>query len=465
MKQTYKTTVGMIDAAVLAFTVGKDPDLDRRLIVADCIGSAAHVVMLAALPVRPRVITSAEKKRVIKELVGIIRRTQKRAFRISFNDQDVHLAIERILTERLGETGKKIHTARSRNDQIAVDLRLYGKEQMFALAENYFRLCAALLQLADRHKMTSMVGRTHMQPGMPSSVGLWASAYAESLLDDVEVLKNAYMLNDRSPLGSAAGYGVPLPIDRQQAADLLGFSRPIHNVLHAGNTRGKMESIILCAVSQLMVTLSRLAQDLIVFTMPEFNYFVLPEKMCTGSSIMPQKKNPDILELIRAKAARVFSHALSALEITRALPSGYNRDLQETKDPFIDGLDMTLASLRVMIPLIENIKVNRDALLAAFKPEVFAADYALFLAGKGMPFRDAYHYVKEHRNEIADIDPAAAIRQKRHLGATAGLNLKMFQTRLAKEQRFFRNEKSRYHRIISRLLGVKYPLKERQKAE
>jgi len=465
LKHTYKTTVGLIDAATLAFTVGKDPDLDRRLIAADCIGSAAHVTMLADLPVRPRVIMPAEKKRVIKELAGIIRRAQKRAFRISFNDQDVHLAIERTLTERLGKTGKKIHTARSRNDQIAVDLRLYGKEQILALAENACRLGTALLRLAGRQKMTPMVGRTHMQPGMPGSVGLWASAYAESLLDDIEVLKNAYTLNDRCPLGSAAGYGVPLPINRRQTSGLLGFSRPIHNVLHAGHTRGKMESIILCAASQLMVTLSRLAQDLIVFTMPEFNYFVLPEKMCTGSSIMPQKKNPDILELIRAKAARVFSHALSALEITRALPSGYNRDLQEIKEPFMDGLDMTLASLGVMVPLIENIKVNRDALRAAFKPEVFAADYALLLAGRGMPFRDAYRHVKEHLNDLADIDPTAAIRQKRHLGATAGLDLKTFQVRLAKEQKFFGNEKNRYYRCISRLLGVKYPVKESQKAE
>jgi len=458
LKHTYKTTVGVVNAGALAFTVGKDPDLDRRLITADCIGSAAHVAMLAALPVRPSVITPAEKKRVIKELAGIIRRAQKGSFKISLNDQDVHMAIERVLTEKLGDTGKKIHAGRSRNDQVAVDLRLYGKEQMLTLAENAFQLCAALLRLAGRQKMTPMVGRTHMQPGMPSSVGLWASAYAESLLDDIELLKNACLMNDRCPLGSAAGYGVPLPINRRMTAGLLGFSRPVYNVLHAGNTRGKMESIILCAASQLMLTLSRLAQDLIVFTMPEFNYFVLPEKMCTGSSIMPQKKNPDVLELIRAKAARVFSHALSALEIIRALPSGYNRDLQEIKEPFMDGLDMTKASLRVMVPLIENIQVNCGALRAAFKPEVFAADYALFLTAKGMPFRDAYRYVKEHLHELADIDPAAAIRQKRHLGATAGLDLTIFQSRLAKEQQFFRNERSRYHRCISRLLGVKYPV-------
>ena len=457
MKRSHKTTVGLINADTLAFTVGKDPDLDRRLIVADCIGSAAHAEMLAGLSLK-KVITPAEKNRLITELVNIIRRAQKGTFKISLQDQDVHLAIERTLTEKLGNIGKKIHTGRSRNDQVAVALRLYGKEQLLSLAEETFRLCGALLRLANQQQMTPMVGRTHMQPAMPSSVGLWAAAYAEGLMDDVELLKNACILNDRCPLGSAAGYGVPLPINRQQTAELLGFSRPIHNVLHAGNTRGKMESIILSAASQLMVTLSRLAQDLIIFTMPEFNYFVLPEEMCTGSSIMPQKKNPDILELIRAKAARVSAHAFSTLEITRGLPSGYSRDLQETKEPFIEGLDTTLASLRVMITLIENIKVNREALLAAFRPEVFAADYALSLTGKGMPFRDAYRYIKEHLNELANMPPLEAIRRKRHLGTTAGLSLNILNARLTKEHKFFKDQKNRFNRRISSLLKIKYPL-------
>jgi len=452
--------VGLINADTLAFTAGKDPDLDRRLIVADCIGSAAHAAMLAGLSIKPKLITPAEKKRLVAELVNIIRRARKGAFKITLRDQDAHLAIERTLTEKLGNIGKKIHTGRSRNDQVALALRLYGKEQLPAMAGEIFRLCGALLRLAKREKMTPMVGRTHLQPAMPSSVGLWASAYVEGLLEDAELLKNALVLNDRCPLGSAAGYGVPLAIDRQKTSDLLGFSRPIHNVLHAGNTRGKMESIILAAAGQLMVTLSRLAQDLVIFTMPEFNYFGLPAEMCTGSSIMPQKKNPDILELVRAKAARVCAQASGTLEIIRALPSGYNRDLQETKEPFLEGLATTRESLHVMAMLVENIKVNREALLAGFRPEVFAADYALALAGKGMPFRDAYRYTKDHLHELASMDPREAIRRKRHLGATAGLDLNLLGKRLAKEQKYFRNEKNRHDRAVSRLLGVKYPVKK-----
>ena len=459
MNKSHKTTVGIINAETLAFTTGRDPELDRRLAAADCVGTAAHAVMLARMPVKPAIITPAECQKVLRELAAIISRAGKNGFKITLRDQDCHLAIERTLTARLGETGKKIHTGRSRNDQVATALRLYGKEQMLELAGGALNLCGVLLRLAARHALTPMVGRTHMQPAMPSSVGLWAAAYAEGILEDLELLKSAYLLNDRSPLGSAASYGVPLPLDRRLTSQLLGFRRPILTVLHAGNARGKIESIVLAAAAQLMVTLSRLAQDLILFTMPEFNYFTLPAKMCTGSSIMPQKNNPDILELVRAKAARVGAHAAGALEITRALPSGYNRDLQEIKEPFMDGLDIALASARVMALLVAGLEVNRAALLRGFRPGVFAADQALFLAGRGLPFRDAYRHVKEHLDELAGLDPAGAVRRKKHLGAPANLGLIILDQRRKSEEKYFSAEKQNYQRRISRLLGVKYPLK------
>lgn len=454
MKKSYQTTVGRINAATLAFTAGADLELDRRLVAADCLSTAAHVAMLAALNLKPKLITPREKKAVLRELAGIIRQTRRKSLQITLADQDVHLAVERLLTKRLGALGKKIHTGRSRNDQAAVDLRLYGKTELLALADKMSRLCAALLRLAARHQWTPMVGRTHLQPAMPSSVGLWAAAYAEGLLDDLAILKNAYILNNRCPLGAAAGYGAPLPLNRAQTAALLGFAQPVHNVLHAGNLRGKMESVILGALAQVMTTLSRLAEDLIIFTMPEFNYFTLPEEMCTGSSIMPQKKNPDILELIRAKAARVIGHAFCALEITRALPSGYSRDLQETKEPLLNGLETVAASVRIMLPLVENMKVNKQALLAGFTPEVFAADHALELAGQGLPFRDAYFYVKAHLRELAGLDPLAALKKKRQLGAPGRLGLPALRARLSREQKYFRDEKSGFDRKIARLLNI-----------
>jgi len=456
MTKSYKTTVGLISAETLAFTAGKDPELDLRLVGADCAGTAAHVIMLSSLNLKPKLITPPEKKAVLMELAKIARLAKNNSFKISQADQDVHLAIERSLTARLGDTGKKIHAGRSRNDQVAVALRLYAKERLFAVAENALRLGNALLRLAAREKMTPMVGRTHMQPAMPSSVGLWASAYAECLADDLEILKNAFSLNDLCPLGSAAGYGVSLPVNRRLVSDLLGFRRPIHNVIHAANSRGKVESVILSTAAQVMITLSRLAQDLILFTMPEFGYFSLPERMCTGSSIMPQKKNPDILELIRAKAACVLACSNTALEITRGLPSGYNRDLQEIKGPFMEGLETTGASLKIMALLMEKIKTNRPALLAAFSPCVFATDRALELTAKGKPFREAYDHVKEHLPELANVNPAEAVRAKRHLGAPGGLNLNLIANRLNKEQKYFKDEKNRHQRKISALLGKSF---------
>ncbi len=453
-----QTMIGTIRTDVLAYTAGKDVELDACLVDADCIGSAAHVTMLVGLPLRPRIFSARAGVRIITELVRIMNRARRGAFTIKLQDQDVHLAVEHELTRRLGELGRKIHTGRSRNDQVAVDLRLFAKEQLLATIEEALALGAELLIQARRNRGVPMVGRTHLQPAMPSSIGLWASAYTEDLLDDVRLLKGAYDLNDQCPLGSAAGYGVPLPLDRQQVSDLLGFRRPIHNVLHAGNSRGKLESIILSALSQIMITLSRLAEDLLIFTMPEFGYFSLPPDMCTGSSIMPQKNNPDVLELVRARAARVMACAQAVMDIIKGLPSGYNRDLQEAKEPFMLGLMMTRASLRIMASLVAGLKVNREALRRGFTPAVFATDHALSLVARGMPFRDAYHYVKKHLEEFEGLDPAKAIALKTHVGATAGLDFTGMARQLAAERTFVSAEKRRFFRVISRLLRVPYPM-------
>ena len=333
-----KTIVGKIHPDVLAFTVGKDPVLDLELAVWDCLGTAAHVTMLSKMRVKPAVLGTGERNRVVAALVEVMREVKSGAFTITEADQDVHLAVERRLTERLGELGRKVHTGRSRNDQVAVDIRLHARDQLLGVAEEVAALAEGLVRFGRRHAKVPMVGRTHLQPAMPSSVGLWATAYAETLLDDLLLVGAAYTYNDRCPLGSAAGYGVPLPVDRALTAKLLGFSAPHHNVFHASNVRGKNEAVILAACGQLMLSLSRLAEDLILFSMPEFGYFVLPPELCTGSSIMPQKYNPDVLELIRAKAATVLGYGTAANTILKALPGGYNRDLQETKELYMEGL-------------------------------------------------------------------------------------------------------------------------------
>ncbi len=452
-----QTTVGRIDPAVLNFTAGGDAILDRALIAADCIGSAAHATMLARLPKSCRVLRDAECRAVIRELGAIVREAGAGKFEIRVEDQDVHLAVERRLTAKLGQLGKKVHTARSRNDQVATDLRLYTRTALFDLREDLAELAQALLRFARRNARLPMVGRTHMQPAMPSSVGLWASAHAESLLDDGALLAAVAALNDRCPLGSAASYGVPLPIDRNLTARLLGFSAPIHNVLAAGNARGKIESTVLGAAVQVMLSLGRYAADLMLYTMPEFGYFRFPPEFGTGSSIMPQKNNPDVVELVRARAARVLAAHQAVTQITMSLPSGYNRDLQETKGLFFDGLATTRACVRVMTLMTGGLRADRAALLRGFTPPVFATDRALELVSGGMPFRDAYLYVKAHLGELRNVNPAAALARKVHLGAPAGLDFGALEARSRAEAAGVRRARKQWYRKVSSLMKMPYP--------
>ncbi len=454
---TRRTTVGTVADSVLAFTAGDDVRLDRGLIEVDCLGTAAHVTMLAGMPVTPPVLREDEVAAIRKELAEVVRQARTGAFAITAEDQDVHLAVERHLTQALGETGQRVHTARSRNDQVAVDLRLLARIELAGAAREAARLASVLLDVAERHRDVPMAGRTHMQPAMPSSVGLWASAWAEELGDGILLLGQAFDLADRCPLGSAASYGVPLPIDRQLVSDLLGFREPCHNVLYAANGRGRLESIILHALAQVMLTLSRLAQDLILFSMPEFGYFHWPRGFGTGSSIMPQKNNPDVLELVRARAARVMSHAAFAQELVRAAPSGYNRDVQEAKGPFLDGLATTRATLRILDPLVAGTEIDEARLAAGFEAGVFATDRALELVGEGVPFRAAYDRVKAELADLAARDPREAVARKTHLGAPAGLDFGLMRGRIGEAAAFADTFEPRWARIRESLLPGAFP--------
>lgn len=457
--QNQPTIVGTIHPDVLRFTIGKDPWLDLELVEWDCIGTAAHVTMLARMPIEPAIMTATDAAAIKRELLHIIREAQAGKFAITESDQDVHLAVERRLTAKLGDLGRRVHTGRSRNDQVAVDLRLHAREHLLGLMDETATLAEGLLRFARRHNRVPMVGRTHLQPAMPSSVGLWASGYAEALLDDLLLVEAAYAYNDRCPLGSAAGYGAPLPLDRKLTARLLGFSAPHHNVFYASNARGKMEAVVLGALGQIMLTVSRLAEDLIIFSMPEFGYFVLPPELCTGSSIMPQKYNPDVLELIRAKTARVLGQGAAASGILKALPGGYNRDLQETKELYLDGLQTTRATLRIMHLLADKLLVQPDRLRAGFTPGVFATDHALELVAGGMSFREAYQHVRAHLNDLTVTDPDAAVAAKTHLGGTAGLNFKHLFGLVAAVRRSTRRRYRASHTAFARLLGVEYPIR------
>ena len=422
MKTKKTITDNTVDPDILAYTVGDDPVLDRDLVVWDCMGTAAHVTMLARMRLKTPVVTKDEAKAVCTELAHIVDEHRKGKFSIKVEDQDVHMAVERVLTERLGDLGKKIHTGRSRNDQVAVDVRLHIADELIGLGDEFLDLAEALVEFGAEHDRVPLVGRTHLQPAMPSSVGVWATGHAEMVLAQCHNLKAAHDMNDACPLGSAAGYGVPLPLDRRLTAKLLGFSRTIHNVFGASMARGENEACVLSLCAQLMAVLSRLAEDLILFSMPEFGYFKLPREYCTGSSIMPQKFNPDVLELVRSKAAQVLGLSTAALSLLHAMPGGYNRDLQDCKGLYMKGLSITRTTLRILTKVVEGLAVDADRCRAAFTPGVFATDVALRKVAEGTPWRDAYHQVRDHLELLNGEDPDQAVAAKKHEGTTAGLS-------------------------------------------
>ncbi len=426
--KTEKTITGDVDPDVLDYTVGDDPVLDMDLVRWDCLGTAAHVTMLSEMPVTPPVVTQEEAARVRAALADVV---ADRFFVVREQDQDVHMAVETRLTETLGDLGKKIHTGRSRNDQVAVDVRLHIKDQLLGLEGELADLAAALVDFGKVHDRVPMVGRTHLQPAMPSSVGVWATGHAEMILDQTANLEAAYTLNDACPLGSAAGYGVPLPLDRQRTSDLLGFARPLHNVFGASMGRGEDEAALLSALAQLMAVLSRLAEDMILFSMPEFGYFTLPRAYCTGSSIMPQKYNPDVLELVRSKTAQVLGLATAALSMLHAMPGGYNRDLQDCKGLYMKGLSITRTTLRILAKFVRGLGIDEAKLRAGFIPGVFATDVALRKVAAGTPWREAYHQVRDNLEALATEDPDAAVAAKTHVGATAGLDYALYAGRVA----------------------------------
>ena len=453
MKTKETITDRAVDPDILAYTVGDDPILDMNLVLWDCMGTAAHVTMLAEMPVTPPVVTKDEAARVRAELAKVVAAAQAGDFTIEADDQDVHMAVERRLTETLGDLGKKIHTGRSRNDQVAVDVRLHIKDQLLGLEDELGALARALVVFGKAHDRVPLVGRTHLQPAMPSSVGVWATGHAEMILDQTANLEAAYELNDRCPLGSAAGYGVPLPLDRQRTSDLLGFARPLHNVFGASMARGEDEAALLCALAQLMSVLSRLAEDMILFSMPEFGYFRLPRAYCTGSSIMPQKYNPDVLELVRSKTAQVLGLATAALSLLHAMPGGYNRDLQDCKGLYMKGLSIVRTTLRILAKVVAGMTIDEDALRRGFIPGVFATDVALRKVAAGVPWREAYHQVRDNLEALSSEDPDAAVAAKTHAGATAGLDWGFYAERIESLARSVAGRRAAFEGLRRALLG------------
>ncbi|MFH1770288.1 MAG: argininosuccinate lyase [archaeon] len=371
-----------INKAVEKFTVGNDYLLDQKLVKYDCLASIAHAKMLKKIGV----LKKEELDELIKGLKEIMVLSEKGKFEIKPEDEDCHTAIENYL----GKIGKKIHTARSRNDQVMTAIRLYEKAELKEIKKLVQKLAKSLEKNID----AKMPGYTHTQKAMPTAVKTWLGCYINSSKDNIHILESVIKLIDGSPLGSAAGFGVPVfKIDKKMTAKEMGFARVINNPIHAQMTRGKYESNVLNTLSQIMFDLNKLSSDLIMFNMPEFGFVSLPKELCTGSSIMPQKKNPDVLELIRAKYYVVLGEEFKVKSIIGNLISGYNRDFQETKEPIIKSLEITKSSLELMILMIKGLKINKKNCEEGVTKDLYATEEAYKLVKKGMPFREAYKQI------------------------------------------------------------------------
>jgi len=375
------------------FTVGGDYILDQKLVEYDCIASKAHAKMLGKIGV----LKKEEVKKLVKELNNIVKLNEKGRFKISKEQEDCHTAIENYLIKKLGDLGKKIHTGRSRNDQVLTALRLYYKKELTDCRELVNELIKTIAKFLKQYGKVKLPGYTHTRKAMPSSIKMWGSSFIDSMKDNLELIDLALQLVDQSPLGTGAGYGIPLKIDRKYTARILKFGKIQRNTIYTQNSRGKFESTILHALGQIMFDLNKVATDLIIFSIPELGYFELPKELCTGSSIMPHKKNPDVLELLRAKYHIILTYEFQVKNIISNLPSGYNRDFQLTKEPTMKGLEIAEESLSITNLIFRNLKVNKENCDKALTKDVCATEKVYKLVKKGVPFREAYRIIsKEH---------------------------------------------------------------------
>ena len=371
------------------FTVGHDRELDLYLAKYDVLGSMAHVTMLHSIGL----IADEELPVLLRELRAIYQVAESGDFVIEDGIEDVHSQVELMLTRKLGDMGKKIHSGRSRNDQVLVDLKLFTRDKIREVAEAVRDLSAELQQQSERYKNVLMPGYTHLQVAMPSSFGLWFGAYAESLADDMLLLEAAYRMTNRNPLGSAAGYGSSFPLNRTMTTELLGFDSMDYNVVYAQMGRGKNERNVAFALAGIAGTVAKLAFDACMFNSQNFGFVRLPDECTTGSSIMPHKKNPDVFELIRARCNKLQALPTQVVMIMNNLPCGYFRDLQEIKEVFLPAFDQLLSCLRMTTYIVARMRVNEHILDDARYDLMFSVEEVNRLASEGMPFRDAYKKV------------------------------------------------------------------------
>ncbi len=414
------------DKKIDHFTVGNDRELDLLLAKYDVIASKAHAKMLGKIGL----LTKEETKALVNELNAITKTIQNGTFTIEDIFEDMHSKIEYILTEKLGDTGKKIHTARSRNDQVLVAMHLYLKNELSEIKTQTKTLFDLLLNLAETHKAVLLPGYTHLQIAMPSSFGLWFSAFAESLIDDLYFINAAYKVADQNPLGSAAGYGSSFPIDRDLTTSEMGFETLKYNVVAAQMGRGKVERATAFGMASIASTLSKMAMDICLYMSQNFNFISFPDALTTGSSIMPHKKNPDVFELVRAKCNKLQAVPNQLTLIINNLPSGYHRDLQLVKEIIVPAIQDMKACLGILTFSLKEIQINKDIIADPKYDYLFSVDTLNELVLSGMPFRDAYKKMGQEIQE-GSFTPKRNIKHT-HEGSLGNLCLKEIQKKMEK---------------------------------
>jgi len=441
------------DEVMFAYTSADDRLWDARLLRWDVLGSLGHIEGLRA----SRLLTPREHARLRAALRAVLAEVDDGRLRVSPRQEDVHTAVEDWLTRRLPGLGERLHTGRSRNDQVATDLRLFLKDRLLVLHTGALALADALIAFAARYHVVLWPGYTHQRRAMPSSVGLWAAAYAEGVLDTAESLAGLWPALDRSPLGSAAGYGVPLPLRRESAARALGFAGLDHNVATVQGGRGKLEAAALFWCVQLGHDLSRLAQDVILFSAEEYGYLILPAELATGSSIMPHKRNPDLFELTRARAAALEGDLVTLLQVKAKLAGGYQRDFQLLKEPLMRGLERAEAMLAVMAHAVPRLGVDRDRAAAALDGGALATDEVLRRVEAGRPFRTAYREVAAALlagERFSAPSAAALVARRSSTGGLGNLGLRLVRDRVRRARAWQTRERRRFDRAMARLAGT-----------
>jgi argininosuccinate lyase len=447
---------GRPDQAVFDYTTAADRPWDARLLRWDILGSLGHIEGLRAA----RLVSGADYARLRRGLRQALAAADSGRLTVARRHEDIHTAVEEWLTSRLPGVGERLHTGRSRNDQIACDLRLFLKDYLWSLHGGALDLAEALLAFASRHRTVLWPGYTHQRRAMPSSVGLWAGAYAEGVIDTVETLAALWMQVDRSPLGSAAGYGVPLPLDRALVARVLGFGGLDRNVATVQGGRGKLEAAVLFWCSQLGHELQRLSQDVILLSAEEFGYLVLPAELATGSSIMPHKRNPDLFELTRARAAALEADLVAVLHIKGKLAGGYHRDFQLLKEPLMRGLDRAAAMLGMMAHAVPRLEVDRERCAAALQGGALSTDEVMRRVELGQPFRLAYREVAAalaRGERFATPSAPRLLARRSSVGGLGDLGLSLARARIRRARSWAAVERRRFDAAMSRLAGPGRP--------